>query len=105
MLSGELGLATQLAMRILVQMAEVYGARDMLGINAAHIDSTIYIGEAGLEYAERLAALGAKVAVPTTLNASGLDEEHWWGWAVPPDWAHKAHRQMVAYASMGATHT
>jgi predicted aconitase len=105
MLAGELGPASQLAMRILVQMAQVYGAQELLDISAAHIDSTIYIGEAGLEYAERLAALGAKVAVPTTLNVSGLDEEHWQDWAVPPDWAHKAHRQMVAYASMGAMPT
>ena len=105
MLAGEFGPAPQLAMRILVQMAQIYGAQELLDISAAHIDSTIYIGEAGLEYAERLAALGAKVAVPTTLNVSGLDEEHWREWAVPSDWAHKAHRQMMAYASMGAIPT
>ena len=37
-----------------------------MDISGAHIDSTIYIGEAGLEYAERLASLGARVSVPTT---------------------------------------
>ncbi len=105
MLAGEYGPATQMAMRILVQMAGIYGARELLDISAAHIDSTIYIGEAGLEYAERLASLGAKVAVPTTLNVSGLDEAHWQEWAVSSDWAEKAHRQMVAYASMGTIPT
>lgn len=105
MLAGEHGPAAQFAMRILVQMAEVYGARELMDITAAHIDSTIYIGEAGLEFAERLASLGARVAVPTTLNVSGLDEHHWQEWNVPADWARNAHRQMVAYQSMGAVPT
>jgi hypothetical protein len=65
----------------------------------------VYIGEAGLEFAERLASLGARVRVPTTLNVSGLDEYHWREWAVPPEWAEKAHRQMLAYQSMGTIPT
>jgi hypothetical protein len=105
MLDGAHGPAAGMAMSILVRMAGVYGARELLDISAAHIDSTIYIGEAGLEYAERLASLGARVAVPTTLNVSGLDEHHWQEWPVPPDWAHKAQRQMVAYQSMGCVPT
>ncbi|MCB0233490.1 MAG: DUF521 domain-containing protein, partial [Anaerolineae bacterium] len=66
MLAGDRGPAAQMAMSILVRMARVYGAAELMDISGAHIDSTIYIGEAGLEYAERLASLGAKVAVPTT---------------------------------------
>lgn len=105
MLDGHEGPAAQMAMRILARMVVVYGASELLDITQAHIDSTIYIGEAGLEYAEKLAALGARVAVPTTLNVSGLDEHGWKEWAVPLDWAEKAHRQMVAYQSMGAVPT
>ena len=105
MLAGDRGPAAQMAMSILVRMAEVYRASELLDISGAHIDSTIYIGEAGLEYAERLASLGARVTVPTTLNVSGLDEQHWQEWPVPRDWAEKAHRQMVAYQSMGAVPT
>ncbi|RME83606.1 MAG: DUF521 domain-containing protein, partial [Caldilineae bacterium] len=105
MLSGEKGPAARMAMSILVRMAAVYGASELLDISAAHIDSTIYIGDAGLEFAERLAGYGARVAVPTTLNVSGLDEHHWREWSVPEDWAEKAYRQMVAYRSMGAVPT
>ena len=105
MLHTQFGEATQLAMRIVTRMAEVANATELIDITAAHIDSTVYIGDAGLEFAERLASLGAKVAVPTTLNVSGLDEQHWQNWAVPPDWAKQAHRQMVAYQSMGAKPT
>ena len=105
MFSGDRGPAVQMAMAILVRMAGVCGAAELMDISGAHIDSTIYIGEAGLEYAERLASLGARVAVPTTLNVSGLDEQHWQEWPVPRDWADKSHRQMVAYQSMGAVPT
>lgn len=105
LLAGEEGEAAQLAMRILIRMAEVRGAPSMLDIEAAHIDSTIYVGDAGLEFAERLAGLGARVRVPSTLNVSGLDEFHWREWSVPPEWAEKSARQMRAYASMGTIPT
>jgi predicted aconitase len=102
MLDGGHGPAPQLAMSILVRMTAVYGARALMDISQAHIDSTIYLGDATLEFAERLAALGAKVAVPTSLNVSGVDECGWKDWAVAPEWAAKAARQMLAYERMGA---
>lgn len=105
MLHGGHGPATKMAMSILVRMAEVADAKELLNITGAHIDSTVYIGDAGLEFAERLASLGAQVSVPTTLNVSGLDEHHWQEWAVPAEWARQAHRQMVAYQSMGTIPT
>ena len=105
MLRGDRGPAAKMAMSIVVRMAEVAGAKELLNITGAHIDSTVYIGEAGLEFAERLANLDAKVSVPTTLNVSGLDEHHWREWSVPNDWARQAYRQMVAYQSMGTIPT
>jgi predicted aconitase len=105
MLDGKHGPAVKMAMSIVARMAQVTGAEQLLDISAAHIDSTVYIGEAGLEFAERLAGLGAKVSVPTSLNVSGVDEHHWREWSVPQDWAEKAHRQMVAYQSMGTVPT
>ena len=105
MLRGDEGPAAKMAMSIIVRMAEVSGAKELLDITGAHIDSTVYIGDAGLEFAERLASLGAKVAVPTTLNVSGLDEHHWQEWAVPSEWARQAQRQMEAYRSMGTIPT
>jgi predicted aconitase len=102
MVNGEGGPAQALAMSILVRMADVYGATELMDISQAHIDSTIYLGDATLEFAERLASLGAKVAVPTSLNVSGVDECGWKDWAVKPEWAAKAARQMLAYERMGA---
>jgi predicted aconitase len=106
MLAGDHGPAAAFAMSILVRMANVYGAERLMDISHAHIDSTIYLGDATLEFAERLAALGARVAVPTSLNVSGVDAcGGWKDWAVTPEWAAKAARQMLAYERMGATPT
>jgi len=105
LLKGDHGLAGRMAMSIMVRMAEVYGAERLMDISSAHIDSTIYIGDATLEYAERLASLNAQVVVPTTLNVSGVDEHGWQEWPVPEDWAEKARRQMIAYESMGCVPT
>jgi hypothetical protein len=100
-LAGEHGPAVRMAMSILVRMARVYRASEFLDITRAHIDATIYVGDAGLEFAEKLASLGARVSVPSTVNVSGVDEHHFREWPVPEDWASKAHRQMIAYQSMG----
>lgn len=94
-----------MAMSIMARMVKVYGADRMLDIEGTHIDSTLYQGDATLEYAERLADLGAKVVVPSSANVSGVDEHGWRSWAVPPEHAEKARRQMVAYQKMGCVPT
>jgi predicted aconitase len=104
-LGGEFGPGGRLAMSIVHRMAAISGAERLMDVTHAHIDSSIYVGDAGLEFAERLAGLGARVAVPSSLNVSGVDEHHWKDWPVPPEWASKAHRQMVAYRTMGCTET
>lgn len=105
MLGGERGSGAQMAMSILVRMAEAAGAQSLLDITRAHIDSALYMGDATLEYAERLAGYGARVSVPTSLNVSGVDEAGWREWAVPPEWARQACRQMEAYRRMGCEPT
>ena len=76
MLAGEGTGAEQLAMRILIPVAEALGASSLLDISGAHIDSCLYHGEAGLDFAERLVSEGGAVVVPTTLNVTSLDLLH-----------------------------
>lgn len=102
-LEGQHGPGMEMAMRIIVRMAHILGAEQLLDIEGAHIDSSLYMGEATLEFAERLVDLGAKVSVPSTLNVSGVDEHGWQSWPVDPTWAEMATRQMVAYERMGCT--
>jgi len=105
LLVGEHGSGAQMAMRIIVRMAEILGVERLIDIEAAHIDSSLYMGAATLEFAEKLVDLGARVSVPSTLNVSGVDEHGWMHWAVPPDWAENAKRQMRAYQEMGCIPT
>jgi predicted aconitase len=63
-------------MRIVVRSAETMGATRLLDITSAHVDSCIFNGVAGLDFAERLHVGGAQVSVPTTLNVASLDLLH-----------------------------
>jgi len=76
-LDGESGAASALAMRIVARTAAIEGAPSLLPVTQAHIDACTFIGPGGLQFAQRLASLGAKVAVPTTLNATSVDRRQW----------------------------
>lgn len=104
-LAGDRGPGPRFAMKILVRMAEIQGAERMIDISQAHIDSTLYQGEATLEFAERLAGMNARVAVPASANVGGVDQKNWREWAVSAEHAERAWRQMQAYREMGCTPT
>ena len=72
-LDGAAGPAPQLAMRIVVRMAAILGAEELVPVASAHIDGCLYHGDGGVEFAERLVDLGGAVSVPTTLNVGALD--------------------------------
>ena len=105
MLGGDGGAATELAMRVLCRMAPLYGADSLMPVTRAHIDGVILSGDSGLEFAERLAALGGRVTVPTTLNVMSMDRERWQSWGQDPDYANRAWRLGQAYQRMGASAT
>jgi predicted aconitase len=104
-LAGEEGEAAALAMRIVVEMAGVLGAERLIDVTAAHVDGCLYHGVAGLEFAERLIAAGARVRVPTTLNVGYLDLLHPERYRGDAAIAANARRQMDAYVAMGCRAT
>jgi predicted aconitase len=101
MLAGELGPATQMAMRILTTMAGVYGAPALLDIGSAHIDGCLYHGYSGLEFARRLLEGGARVKVPTTLNVGAVDLLHPEYFQGTAEVGRHARELMLAYQEMG----
>ncbi len=103
MLAGEAGEATALAMRIIVRLAQMHDAPRLLDIGAAHIDSCLYHGRAGLDFAQRLADAGGQVVVPTTLNVSSLDLLHPERYRGDDATRIAAKALMDAYTTMGAT--
>jgi predicted aconitase len=104
-LRGERGEAAALAMRIVVEMAGVAGAGRLIDVASAHVDGCLYHGIAGLEFADRMVAGDARVAVPTTLNVGGLDLLHPDRYRGDPEMAANARRQMDAYVAMGCRPT
>jgi cis-L-3-hydroxyproline dehydratase len=105
MLTGRHGPAVQLAMRILTRTAPLYGASSLLPITRAHIDGVILTGTAGLDFAERLADLGGRVAVPTSLNVMSMDRERSRELNLDAEFAERARRLGQAYVLMGARPT
>ena len=104
-LDGSYGKAGRMAMRIIVRMAEVLDADELMDVSQAHIDGCGLLSETGLEFAETLAANGGKVCIPTTLNMGPLDLQNWRKFGVNEDFAHKAIRQAKAYMDMGCIPT
>lgn len=96
-----MGPASQIAMRIMATMAQVYGASQLLDIESAHIDGCLYHGHSGLEFARRLVDGGAQVAVPSTLNVGAIDLIHPEQFQGTAELARRARALMDAYVSMG----
>lgn len=107
MLLGKHGKGTQLAMEIIVKLGELYGADSLIPVSQAHIDGCLYaaVGEAGLLFAEKLDQLGAKVAIPTSLNATSCDVDNWREHRVDPGFAEKSSLLEKYYLNMGALPT
>ena len=102
LLEGEGGAATQLAMEVICSMAAAYGTEELTEVTRGHIDGCILAHEANLIFAEKLAGLGARVAVPTTINAISVDRENWRAQGVPGEFGDRASRLADAYVRMGA---
>jgi predicted aconitase len=104
-LSPEAPPGVRMAMRIVVEAARLLGARRLVPVTSAHVDGCLYHGDAGVRFAERLAALEARVAVPTTLNVGALDLLHPEVIRAPASRQRMARRQMDAYAHLGCRPT
>lgn len=105
LLEGAAGDGVALAMRVVVESARVLAAERLVQIRSAHIDSCLYHGDSGTLFAEHLVSLGARVAVPTTLNVGALDLLHAGVSRLDPPVRAMAHRLMRAYVAMGARQT
>jgi predicted aconitase/predicted aconitase with swiveling domain len=102
LLDGQHGKAAQVAMQIVLRMAQLQGARSLVDVTQAHIDGCIYTGPASLRFAEQLVQWGAKVRVPTTLNSISVDQRRWRELGIDPALGVPASALGDAYMAMGA---
>ena len=102
LLAGSYGKAAQVAMQIVLRMAHLQGATQLVDITQAHIDGCIYTGPASLRFAQQLVAWGARVRVPTTLNSISVDQRRWRELGIDPALGVPASDLGDAYMAMGA---
>lgn len=105
LLDGSAGEASQIAMSVICDLGDLYDARRLIPVSQVHIDTTLYMVEAGAQFAERMAHLGAAFRVPTSLNPSAIDLVRWKEYRVPPDFLENNRRLERAYLKMGAAPT
>lgn len=107
MLAGQEGPAVQKAMRIVVALAEIYEASSLVPVSSAQISGVSYknLGEAGLEFLEEWASLGARIRVPAFMNPAGMDMERWRDMGIAPEFARQQERVVAALRAMGVTAT
>ena len=101
-LAGAQGKARQVAMQIVLRMARLQGATELIDVVQAHIDGCIYTGSASLRFAQQLCAWGAQVKVPTTLNSISVDQRRWRALGIDPVFGEPASALGQAYVDMGA---
>jgi len=77
-LNGEFGWASQICMKILVRLGDLFNAEKLIPIKSAHVSGVSYktLGDAPIEFLKALADSGARVHVRTTLNPQSLDHEY-----------------------------
>lgn len=101
-LSGQYGKAAQIAMRLLLRMATIQEADALMDVSQVHVDGCVYTGPAGLRFAQMLVDWGARVRVPTTLNAISVDKRRWRAQGIAEDLGAPASALADAYVAMGA---
>lgn len=104
-LGGDSGPAVACAMRIVVQVAEMLGAAELISVHSAHIDGCLYHGDSGVLFAEHLANSGGRVRVPSSLNVGALDLLHTGVTRLDVHSALMARRMASAYVLMGCRQT
>jgi predicted aconitase len=105
LLSGALGKAARLAIRVVIRAAQLEGANDLIDIDRGHIDGCFYQGPASLRFAERLVELGGQVAVPTSMNSLCIDRRRWRDQGVPAELGEPSEALADAYLRLGVTPT
>ena len=88
-------------MEILVALGEIFGANNLIKVESAQISGVSYktIGDAGLQWVESMS--DETVAIPTTLNPTGMDLHLWRQMGISQEFADKQTQIINAYAKLG----
>jgi predicted aconitase len=106
-LAGQYGTGMAKSLELLVALGEVFGAKKLVPVESAHVSGVSYknLGDAGLEWLEDQAKLGAKAKVRATLNPAGMDMTRWREMNVPEKFADGQLRVIRAFEALGIEST
>ena len=109
MLDGDYGVAKQMAMRLVLDMAAAAGAHELIPIQSAHLSGVSPL-TGGMGLRTFLAKLSqdpqAQMAIPTTLNSAGCDEEQFAQMRiVAPNFLAHNHEIVESYTKLGVQPT
>jgi len=98
-LNGEFGRRGRLAMSIMIRVADVYGATELMDVTQAHVNGCALMSDSNLAFVETLSACGGRVYIPTTTITR--DFQNWQRLGMPKDFAAKVTRLANAYTDNG----
>ncbi len=101
-LGGVHGEAARVAMKIIVRMAEIIGAKELIDISQAHVDSAWY-GPGSVAFGERLLGSCGQFRVPTTLNALTIDQRGWRALGVEIEYGSTCDKLAKTFLKMGGS--
>jgi predicted aconitase len=104
-MDGAYGEAARASMRIILRMASLLEATELMDVSQVHVDGCIYTGPGSLAFAETLRDWGGRVRVPTSLNSISIDQKRWRAQGVDPAFGEAAGKLADTYVDMGAKPT
>ncbi|KAJ6110480.1 hypothetical protein N7486_002715 [Penicillium sp. IBT 16267x] len=105
LLKGAHGDASRAAMRIVLRLADILGATELMDVTQVHVDGCLYTGPGSLAFAENLRGRGGKVRVPTSLNSISIDKNLRRVQGISHEFSTAAGKLADAYTDMGARPT
>ncbi|KAF2822232.1 hypothetical protein CC86DRAFT_458713 [Ophiobolus disseminans] len=101
-LAGAHSKASQISMRIIIRMAHLMGATELMSITSAHVDGAWY-GPGSLALGQRLRDWGGKFVVPATQNSVNYEQRRWRALGVDVESGTACEELAQAFLDMGAT--
>ena len=102
MLAGDRGPACKWAIEHQLQVGRMFDAAEMVPVSQAHMMADPEsLGEAGVEFVERLAADGGSVSIPMITDPRGVDLSHYLPLGQTEEMADLERRFVTACQAMG----
>lgn len=100
MLDGANGEAARISLKIIIRMADMMDAKELMDVSQAHADGAWY-GPGSVAFGQRLRDWGGRFQVPTTINSLNVDQKRWRALGINSDFASACDDLAKAFVDMG----